>query len=150
MTYFEVILIVFVIYFSFSDAGVTNSSALQSHSIKSSDVNLWRHTSFKVYTRLKKDCFPVFIPNQNWATCFFNSLQMHTPRLPFTLTDFSFVRSCYTNVNYRAWHVYKPLFSSSVASNRLACSEIFLSINKNKAGVTPGKWSDIVQTGKPL
>ena len=57
---------------------------------------------------------------------------------------------CYTNVNYRAWHVYKPLSSSSVATNRLACSEIFLSINKNKAGVTPGKWSDIVQTGKPL
>ena len=90
MTYFEVILIVLLLlfYFSFSDVGVTNSSALQNHSIKSSDLNLWRHTSFKVYTRLKKDCFPVFIPNQNWATCFFNSLHMHTPRLPFTLTDF--------------------------------------------------------------
>ena len=90
MTYFEVILIVLLLlfYFSFSDVGVTNSSALQNHSIKSSDLNLWRHTSFKVYTRLKKDCFPVFIPNQNWATCFFNSLHMHTPRLPFTLTYF--------------------------------------------------------------
>ena len=40
--------------------------------------------------------------------------------------------SRHTNVNYRAWHVYKPLFSSSVATGSLACSEISLSINKKK------------------
>ena len=71
MIYFKVILNIFDI----SDVGTPNSSVLRSHSIKSSDVNLWRHTSFKVYTRLKKDCFSVFIPNQNWATCF---LIVHT------------------------------------------------------------------------
>ena len=34
--------------------------------------------------------------------------------------------------NYRAWHVYKPLFSSSIAICRLACSEISLSIKEKK------------------
>ena len=50
------------------------------------------------------------------------------------------------NVNYGAWHVYKPLFGSSVATCRLACSEILLPINEN-AREESGKWSDIVQLG---
>ena len=34
------------------------------------------------------------------------------------------------NVNYCAWHVHKPLFSSSISICRLACSEISLSIKE--------------------
>ena len=37
------------------------------------------------------------------------------------------------NVNYGAWHVYKPLFGSSVATCLLSCSDIsLLSINEKK------------------
>ena len=47
---------------------------------------------------------------------------------------FSF-RLCsrYTNVNYRGWHVYKPFFSSSVATGSLACSEISFQLTKRKS-----------------
>ena len=38
--------------------------------------------------------------------------------------------SRYNKVNYGAWHVYKPLFGSSVATYRLACSEILLLIKE--------------------
>ena len=41
------------------------------------------------------------------------------------------------NVNNGAWHVYKPLFGSSVATCRLVCSEISLSINENKQERSP-------------
>ena len=47
--------------------------------------------------------------------------------------------SLYNNVNYDAWYVYKPLFGSSVATCRLACSEILLSINEIKLERSPGK-----------
>ena len=36
--------------------------------------------------------------------------------------------SRFNDVNYGAWYVYKPLFGSSVATCRLACSETSLSI----------------------
>ena len=42
------------------------------------------------------------------------------------------LHSRYNNVNYGAWHVYKALFGSPVATWRLACSEISLSINEKK------------------
>ena len=32
--------------------------------------------------------------------------------------------SPYNNINYGAWHVYKPFFGSPIATLRLACSEI--------------------------
>ena len=41
--------------------------------------------------------------------------------------------------NYRAWHVYKPLFSSSIAICRLACSEISFSIKEKTPEKSPGK-----------
>ena len=43
--------------------------------------------------------------------------------------------SRYTNVNYRAWHVYKPLFSSSVATGSLVMKFLF-QLTKRKS------WSD--------
>ena len=45
----------------------------------------------------------------------------------FLFEDFR-LSSPYNNVDYGAWHVYIPLFGSSVAICRLACSEISLSI----------------------
>ena len=47
--------------------------------------------------------------------------------------------SRYNDVNYGAWHVYKPLLGSSVAICRLACSEISLSIKEKKLGKSPGE-----------
>ena len=47
----------------------------------------------------------------------------------FLFEDFRLC-SRYNKVNYGAWHVYKPLFGSSVATCRLACSEILLLINE--------------------
>ena len=38
----------------------------------------------------------------------------------------------YSNVNYGAQHVYKPLFGYPVAICRLTCSEMFLSIKEKK------------------
>ena len=40
---------------------------------------------------------------------------------------------------YRTWYVYKPLFGSSVATCRLACSEISLSIIGKKLKRSPVK-----------
>ena len=45
--------------------------------------------------------------------------------------------SCHNNVNYDTWHVYKPLFGSSVATYRLACSEISLPIDEKKLEWSP-------------
>ena len=51
-------------------------------------------------------------------------------------------RVCFINkkndVNYGVWHVYKPLFGSSVATCRLVCSKISPSINDNKQERSPG------------
>ena len=47
----------------------------------------------------------------------------------FLFEDFRLC-SRYNNVNYGAWHVYKPLFGCSVATSRLACFETSLSINE--------------------
>ena len=52
----------------------------------------------------------------------------------------------YTRYNH-AWHVYKPLFSSSVATCRLACCEISFSVNRKKARERSRKRSDKVQFG---
>ena len=56
--------------------------------------------------------------------------------------------SRYNNVNYSAWHVYKPLFGTSVAICRPACSEISLSIDEKKAREKSRERSDIIQFGK--
>ena len=73
---------------------------------------------------------------------------LQNPNCPFHFFYEDF-RLCLrnNNVNYGAWHVYKPLFGSSVATCRLACSEISLPINEN-AREESGKWSDIVQLGR--
>ena len=49
------------------------------------------------------------------------------------------LRIFFDNVNHGAWYVYKRLFGSSVATCRLACSEISLSINEKKPERSPGK-----------
>ena len=41
--------------------------------------------------------------------------------------------------NCGAWYVYKSLFGSSVATCRLVCSEVSLSINEKKLERSPGK-----------
>ena len=56
----------------------------------------------------------------------------------FSFEDFR-ICSHFNNVNCGAWYVYKPLFSSSVATYRLACSEISLSIIGKKLKRSPGK-----------
>ena len=56
----------------------------------------------------------------------------------FFLLDFR-ICSRFNNVNYGAWYVYKPLFGSSVATCRLACSEISLSIIEKKLERSLGK-----------
>ena len=61
----------------------------------------------------------------------------------FLFEDFRLC-SRYNSVNYGAWHVHKPLFGCSVATCRLACLQISLSINEKK----PEKRSDIVQIGR--
>ena len=68
-----------------------------------------------------------------------------TVHFVFFFKDF---RLClrYDNVKYCAWHVYKPLFGSSVATCRLACSEISLSFNEKKRERSPGNgltWSNL-------
>ena len=47
--------------------------------------------------------------------------------------------SRYNNINYGAWHVYKLLLGSFVATCWLACSEIFLSTKEKKLERSPGK-----------
>ena len=49
----------------------------------------------------------------------------------FLFEDFRLC-SRFSKVNHGAWHVYKPRFGSSVATCRLACSEISLSIIEKK------------------
>ena len=73
-----------------------------------------------------------------WFLLSYISLQSNWVRKPSKLGLFSF-RLCLrcNNVNYGAWHVYKPLFGSSVATCRLVCSEISLSINENKQERSP-------------
>ena len=61
----------------------------------------------------------------------------------FLFEDFRLC-SRYNNVNYGACHVHKPLFGCSVATCRLACLQISLSINEKKLE----KRSDIVQIGR--
>ena len=65
-------------------------------------------------------------------------LQSNWVRKPSKLGLFIF-RLCLrcNNVNDGVWHVYKPLFGSSVATCRLVCSEISLSINENKQVRSP-------------
>ena len=56
----------------------------------------------------------------------------------FLFEDFRLCSS-FSKVNHGAWHVYKPWFGSSVATCRLACSEISLSIIEKKLERSPGK-----------
>ena len=63
----------------------------------------------------------------------------------FFFKDFRFCLR-YNNVKYCAWHVYKPLFGSSVATFWLAFPKFHFQSTK-KAREKSGKWSDIVQVG---
>ena len=65
-------------------------------------------------------------------------LQLNWVRKPSKLGLFIF-RLCLrcNNVNYGAWHAYKPLLGSSVATCQHVCSEISLSINENKQERSP-------------
>ena len=56
----------------------------------------------------------------------------------FSFEDFR-ICSPFNNVNYGAWYVYKPLFGSSVATCRLAGSEISLLVIEKKLKGSPGK-----------
>ena len=56
----------------------------------------------------------------------------------FLFEDFRLC-SCFNNVNYGAWHVYKSLFGSAVATCRLNCSEISLSTIEKKLERSPRK-----------
>ena len=56
----------------------------------------------------------------------------------FLFEDFRLCSS-FSKVNHGAWHVYKPWFGSSVATCRLACSEISLSTMEKKLERSPGK-----------
>ena len=61
--------------------------------------------------------------------------------------------SLYDNVNYGGSHVCKPLFGSSVATCRLACSEISPSIIGKKLKRSPGKgrtWYNLADGGTAL
>ena len=56
-----------------------------------------------------------------------------TPIVHFVFFAKIFVSSHFSSsANYRAWHVYKPLFGSSVATCRLAYSEISLPRNEKR------------------
>ena len=70
----------------------------------------------------------------NWA---WKSLKLGMSSL-FFFKDFH-ICSRFNNVNYGAWYVYKPLFGCSVATCRLACSEISLSIIGKKLKRSPEK-----------
>ena len=65
----------------------------------------------------------------------------------FFFEDFHLCSLC-SNVNYGAWHFYKRLFSSSVATFRLARSEISFPVNERKLAKSPGKGWTLVQFGE--
>ena len=77
-----------------------------------------------------------------WFLLPYVSLQSNWAWKPFRLC------LLYSNVNYGAWHVYKPLFGYSVATFRLTCSEMFLSINQKKTREKSRKRTNIVQFNK--
>ena len=56
----------------------------------------------------------------------------------FLFEDFRLC-SRYNNVNYGAWHVFKPFFDSSVTICRLPSSEFRFQIKKKKLEESPGK-----------
>ena len=70
-----------------------------------------------------------------WTSAWSYSLRH---RHDWSFEDFR-ICSRFNIVNYGAWYVYKPLFGSSVATCRLACSEISLSIIGKKLKRSPGK-----------
>ena len=71
-----------------------------------------------------------------WTEC--ENLKNSDCSFRFLFEDFR-LYSRYNNVDYGAWHVHEPLFGSSVAICRLACSEISLSIKGKKLEKSPGK-----------
>ena len=78
-------------------------------------------------TRFSKNVFEAV--QKTRSTCFIGS---KTTRLRLVvLTPIKHSCSFFKHyVNYGAWHVFKPFFGSSVATCRLACSEISVSINE--------------------
>ena len=58
---------------------------------------------------------------------------------PFSFLFENFVSAHFFKRQEGAWHVYKPLFGTSVVTCRLACSEISLSINEKKLERSPRK-----------
>ena len=66
------------------------------------------------------------------------SLQNSESPFSFHFGDIGFC-SRYNFVNYGTWHVFKPLFGSSVATCRPAqCSKIWFPINKKNLKRSPG------------
>ena len=63
----------------------------------------------------------------------------NTQIIYFVLSQDFCLCSCDDDPNYGSWHVYKPLFGSSVSTGWLACSKISLSIDKKKPERSPGK-----------
>ena len=70
-----------------------------------------------------------------WTSAWSYSLRH---RHDWSFEDFR-ICSRFDNVNHGAWYVYKRLFGSSVATCRLACSEISPSIIGEKLKRSPGK-----------
>ena len=80
-------------------------------------------------------CFIIFITAQN----------LQNSDNPFRLlsVNFRLYTRRYNDVNYGAWHVYKPFFGSSFVTFRLAYSEMSLSMNEKKLHIVQnGKWRD--------
>ena len=97
---------------------------------------VFEHWTFIYYTSV--DCVWFLLPyislQSKWA---WKSLKLGMSIL-FFFEDFR-ICSRLNNVNYSAWYVYKPLFGSSVATRRLACSEISLPIIEKMLKGSPGK-----------
>ena len=71
------------------------------------------------------------------ANCAWKPLKLALSIL-FSIWGFSSLLTFY-NVNYSAWYIYKPLIGSSVATCRLECSEISLSIIEKYLEKSPSK-----------
>ena len=76
-----------------------------------------------------------------WFLLPYVSLKIFKTRNAYFVFSFEDFRICsrFNNVNYGAWYVCKPLFGSSVATYRLACFEISLSIIEKKLKRSSGK-----------
>ena len=81
-------------------------------------------------TRLRLVFLPILLWCSSRFLCACNLTERET--LSNSVCPFCPLCSRFSKVNHGAWHVYKPRFGSSVATCRLACSEISLSIIEKK------------------